>query len=38
VIGHIQEWDKALTAAEAARVKSSGGAGADAPPIASWLV
>ncbi|MFE2429423.1 LamG-like jellyroll fold domain-containing protein [Streptomyces sp. NPDC059373] len=38
VIGHIQVWNKGLSAAEAARVKSSGGAGADAPPIASWLV
>jgi len=38
VIGHIQVWDKALSPAEAARVKSSGGAGPSALPIASWLV
>lgn len=38
VIGHIQVWDKALSPTEAARVKSSGGAGPSAPPIASWLV
>ncbi|WP_354643549.1 LamG domain-containing protein [Kitasatospora camelliae] len=38
VIGHIQLWDKALTPAEIAKVKSDGGAGPASPPLASWLV
>ncbi|GAA2822225.1 hypothetical protein GCM10010441_53330 [Kitasatospora paracochleata] len=36
VIGHVQVYDRALTAAEAARIKSKGGAGF--PAVADWLV
>ncbi|MFD9123771.1 LamG domain-containing protein [Kitasatospora sp. NPDC059571] len=38
VLGHVQVWDRALTAAEAGRIKGTGGAGPQAPAVADWLV
>ncbi|MFE0462238.1 LamG domain-containing protein [Kitasatospora sp. NPDC058965] len=38
VLGHVQIWNRALSAAQVAAVKANGGAGPDAPPIDSWLV
>jgi hypothetical protein len=38
VLGHVQAWNRALTAAQVAKIKSDGGPGPNLPPVGAWLV